>query len=375
MKQFLAPAIFATALGMTIIAPVEAASAPTSASVRPVQDDRLVLPSPKAGRTRPLVVVVGDAGGAEITDFIVPYGVLKESGLAEVRALSTRPGPLQLKSAVRIQPDQTLAAFDASSPEGADIVIVPAQVKPDSPELIAWIQGQAAQGATIVSICEGARVLASAGLLVGKRVTTHWGAIKSLEKSNPEATWVRDRRYVQDGQIISTTGVAASLPVSMALVEAMGGKAVATSVAAGLGMTDWGASHRTADYRVTGGDYLSAAMKLLAVWTHETVEAPIEDGTDEIALALRSDVWGRSFRSKVVTTRERLAPITSKRGLVILPDTKPGSGSGARYVLPAANTPAADQLTASLKAMSRRYGPSSARLAMLGLEADAVNPR
>nr|QQZ51993.1 DJ-1/PfpI family protein [Phenylobacterium glaciei] len=81
------------------------------------------------------------------------------------------------------------------------------------------------QGATIVSICEGARVLANAGLLHDRRATTHWSALKGLTKAYPDTTWVRDRRYVQDGAVISTTGVSASIPASLALVEAIAGRA------------------------------------------------------------------------------------------------------------------------------------------------------
>ena len=52
----------------------------------------IVLPAPKAGRARPLVVVIADAGGAETTDFLIPYGVLKDSGVADVVGLSTAMG-------------------------------------------------------------------------------------------------------------------------------------------------------------------------------------------------------------------------------------------------------------------------------------------
>jgi putative intracellular protease/amidase len=147
--------------------------------------DRLVLPAPKVGRSRPLVIVVADSAGAETTDFIIPYGVLKDSGVADVRTLLTRAGPVPLKMALNVLADSTIGQFDTAEPASADVVIVPAQMSPKDPVLSAWIRGQAAKGATIVSICEGARVLANAGLLDDKRVTTHWHALKSLEKSYP----------------------------------------------------------------------------------------------------------------------------------------------------------------------------------------------
>ncbi len=50
-------------------------------------------PAPKAGRVRPLVVVLADNGGTETTDFIMPYGILKDSGAADVVTVSTGPVP------------------------------------------------------------------------------------------------------------------------------------------------------------------------------------------------------------------------------------------------------------------------------------------
>lgn len=126
-----------------------------------------------------------DAAGAETTDFIVPYGVLREANVADVRTVSTQPGPLQLMMQLRVQPDETTAQFDARAPEGADIVIVPAQMARRSPALSTWLRRQAEHGATIVSICEGARVLAYAGLLRGRRATSHFSALRELERAYP----------------------------------------------------------------------------------------------------------------------------------------------------------------------------------------------
>ncbi len=329
------------------------------------KQDRLSVPAPKAGRALPLVVVVAQNGGAEITDFTIPYGVLKESGVAQVRSVSTEAGPVQLWRTLKIMADQTLSQFDALEPAGADIVIVPAQVNPKDKVLIAWIQAQAAKGATVVSVCEGARVIANAGLLKGKRAATHWGALESLTKSNPDTTWVRDRRYVQDGAIISTTGVTASIPMSLALVEAIGGRAVAERTAARFGVTGWTADHRTANFQLTKADISGALSNAAAVWSHETVEAPVTDGVDEVALALRADAWGRSYRTKVVTTNAGRTPVRSRRGLTILPDAEPQKG---RYVISAGPGPAAPQLDAAIAEMGKRYGPVAVRLATIGLE-------
>ncbi len=364
MRQLaLTASVVATALVLgqpsrPLAAPAPMAAAPAA--------DRLSLPPPKAGRGRPLVVIVGGAAGAETTDYIVPYAVLAESGAAEVRALSTVPGPMKLMLTLKIQPDQTTSAFEASEPEGADVVIVPAQMKPKDPLLIAFVQRQAAKGATIVSICEGARVLAEAGLLRGKRATTHFASLGKYDKAYPDTRWVRDRRYVQDGRIISTTGVTASIPASLALVEAMAGHAEAVATAQRLGVTSWSAAHRTADYRITAADYASGLAGYLAVWSHERVEAPLNPRVDEIAIALQTDAWQRTFRNKVVSTGA--APVRGRRGLVFVPEAAPAKGG---HVLALKAGPPAPQLDAALADIRRRYGEGAARLARIGLEYDA----
>ena len=227
-------ALASIALTVSLADPVASITSPAAAAAP--ADDRFTLPAPKAGRSKPLVAIVAETAGAETSDFIVPYGVLKESGVAEVRSLATDAGAIRLTRGLAILADRTLARFDAEEPVGADIVIVPAQASPKDARLAKWLRGQAAKGATIISVCEGARVLANAGLLAGKRAVTHFSAIDKLAKAYPETTWIRDRRYLQDGSIISTTGVTALIPMSLALVEAIGGPEVASVTARKFGV-------------------------------------------------------------------------------------------------------------------------------------------
>ncbi|HYV48907.1 MAG TPA: hypothetical protein VFA20_28805, partial [Myxococcaceae bacterium] len=75
---------------------------------------------------RPVVAVVGANEGSETTDYLIPYAVLQQSGVAEVVALGTRPGPITFWPALTVEPQATTAEFDARHPDGADYVFVPA---------------------------------------------------------------------------------------------------------------------------------------------------------------------------------------------------------------------------------------------------------
>ena len=87
--------------------------------------------------------------------------------------LATGPGPVQLFPVLKVETDATIAEFDAAHPAGADYVIVPAMGRDDDPAVLAWLKLQAEKGAVIIGICAGAKVVAAAGLLDGKRATTH----------------------------------------------------------------------------------------------------------------------------------------------------------------------------------------------------------
>lgn len=368
----LAPILISSAIALTLVTPTGAAAAqpaaPASAAATVPNPDALTLPAPRAGRRRPLIAILADNGGAQTTDFIIPYGILKDSDVADVRSVSTAAGNIRLTRGLVIATDETTADFDRAQPDGADIVIVPAQARPDSAALTAWLRSQAARGATIISVCEGARVLAHAGLLDGRRAASHWGSLQALTRSYPATTWVRDRRYVQDGPIISTAGVTASIPMSLALVEAIGGRAAAAATARRFGVDSWSAAHRTADFAIGEADIATATLAAHA--RHETTELPITDGVDEVSLALQAEAWGRTNHTEVVTTNAGRAPVRSRHGLVIVPDAEARPGS---HVVEASSLPAIPQFAATLADMGRRYGVGVIRLATLGMEYD-LNP-
>lgn len=365
MNRYLLAALLALAVLMrTAACAAPAVPATTVAAIRP-DPLPLKLPAPKAGHARPLVAVLADNKGSETTDFIIPYGVLKDSGAAEVVSVSTRPGPVKLMMVLSVQADTTLAAFDQAHPEGADIVVVPAMMDGKDPAMLAWLAAQYDRGAVVVAICEGARVVARTGILDGHAATSHWSALKGLAKAHPNVHWARDLRYVQSGRLITTTGVTASLPVSVALVEAIAGREAAQAEAARLGLADWGPVHRTADFELTGGDYASAIGGIVSVWDRKRVEAPLSDGVDEIALALRADAWSRTFRDTVVSTSAGGAPVRSRHGLVFLPDSRPRKGA---VLLAMTDRPAALALDEALAEIGRTRGEKARRLAALGLE-------
>ena len=324
---------------------------------------------PKAGRQRPVVAVVGENTFTELTDYVVPFAVLSESAAADVVALGTQPGPIEMFPALRIQPQTTIDGFDSRFPDGADYVIVPAVHRQDEPRLLAWVRAQERKSAVVVGVCDGVWVLANAGLLHGRHATGHWYSRNDLRRKFPGTIWDTNRRYVVDGNVITTTGVAASLPVSLALVEAIAGTERARALARGLGATHWSARHDSDAFRLSAPALLTAVSNTLAFWSHETVGIPVAHGFDEIDLALTADAFSRTYRSKAVSISASEGSIRSRHGLTLVPDRISGSSRPPDRILGSVERGApAQALDRSLERIAHYYGASTAAFVALQLE-------
>ncbi|MFC5526240.1 DJ-1/PfpI family protein [Rhodanobacter ginsengisoli] len=312
-----------------------------------------------------MIAVVGENSGTELTDYVIPYGVLKQSGVAKTIAVATRPGPITMRPALRLQPQATIAAFDADYPEGADYVIVPAVVKRDDPVLLAWIAAQGAKGGTIVSICDGALVVANTGLMKGHRATAHWATQALRAKAYPDVDWVKNVRYVADGRIVSSAGISASIPVSIALVEAIAGHDRAAALANELGVSDWSTVHDSDVFRPRFGVNLMAFVRTTysnaRLHAMQSIGVPVAAGVDEIALALIADAYSRTGRSHAYALSASDAPLPTRHGLMLLPDRIVGGADPVDRVLPPFDaTPSARMLDKALAGIAERYGRSTA---------------
>lgn len=326
---------------------------------------------PRPGRDRPVVAVLAHHEGAEVTDFVVPHGILATSGVADVVAVGTGEGPIEMMPALTIEADLSTEGFDRQYPEGADYVIVPAVHRPDAPELTGWIRAQAAAGATIVGVCDGVLVLASAGLLEGRRATGHWFSLGRLERNHPETDWIRNRRYVADGNVITTTGVSASVPVSLALVEAIAGTERAQRVAGSWGVEDWSPAHDSNAYGLEARHVFTWLGSVIAFWRNDTYVLPVEDGVDEVTLSLFADAWSRTSRSKALTRAAADGPIRTRGGLRLLPD-RVRAPTERPDPAPAGLTPLEPLTTLddALAGIAEAYGGRTADFVALQLEYD-----
>lgn len=355
--------VAAIGLGGCVAATTERApiTSPPDASER--AQTLAALRPPKRGR--PVVAVLGSPRGAETTDLIVPYGVLRKSDLVEVRVVSSNLAPMPLMPALSINPQMDFAGFDAAWPDGADYVIVPAMHRNEDPAMLDWIKGQSAKGALICGICAGALVLSNAGLIDGRRATTHWYRIDALRRANPSMHWVRDRRYVVDRGVATTTGISASIPFSLTLVEAIGGAQAAATLATGLGVSAWDATHDSDAFTLSSRAVWTAVRNRAAFWAQQRLGVQVADGVDEISLALVADVYSETYRSTAFAVSNGAERVVTRHGLELIPSP----ASGIHHVLGIGlDQPPMRALDAALGDIARRYGRDTAAFAALNLE-------
>jgi len=350
----------ATLLGLALQAPATRAD-DLVPSAHAVQEGFAPYAAPH-GHARPLVAVIGHNAGTELTDFVIPYAVLQRSGAVDTAAVAIHPGPMTMRPALHLQPDFDADGFDARYPEGADYVVVPAVVHRDDAELLAWIRAQHAKGATIVSICDGALVVANTGLLDGHRATAHWATESHRREHYPATTWVANTRYVVDGRLASSAGISAAIPTSLALLESIAGRERARQVGASFGVQDWSTAHDSDAFHPHWGNLRPlAAINVTNGWFHATerVGIPLQPGVDDVALALTADAYSRTGRS--VAYGVSAAPqVQGRSGLVWLPESAQPADPRHQVEVVAAGAggPVFDAVLASI---DRRYGHATAK--------------
>lgn len=346
-------------------------SAAASAEAPPVpqQEQEAMLAALKpAKRQRPLVAMIGINDATETTDYLVPVGILRRADVADVSMLATGPGPVRLFPALQVNPDATIAQFDAAHPEGADYVIVPAMSRDDDPAALAWIGKQAEKGARIIGVCAGAKVVGAAGLLDGRRATTHWYYLREMLARSPTIHYVADRRMVSDGNVATTTGITASMPMMLTLIEAIAGRAKAEAVARDLGIDRWSARHASGAFRLNRAFATTVLANRMRFWNREELAIHLDPGMDEVSLALVADAWSRTYRSGAVTLASSAAPVVTANGVRVLPDRDATNAPEDRRVETFADQRPAQALDGVLRAIAQRYGDRTAQVVAMQLE-------
>jgi transcriptional regulator GlxA family with amidase domain len=148
-----------------------------------------------------------------------------------VRTASMSGVMVRSSSGLRMVPDQ-----DLRSAGPADLLLVPGGpgARESDPGLVAWLRRHARESKRLASVCTGTFLLAEAGLLDGRRVTTHWGHAGTLATRFPALDVDPEPIFIKDGNVITSAGVTAGIDLALALVEEDQGRDAALRIARGL---------------------------------------------------------------------------------------------------------------------------------------------
>ena len=202
--------------------------------------------------------------GVYNSEWIAPWDIFQhtrfhtpeKAGHPGMRVWSVAPsqGPVTTFEGLRILPDFT---FDDHPP--LDVLVVPSALHSmdsdlEDARLLAWVREQGARADWIVSLCDGAFVLAEAGLLDGLASTTFPGDLAAYRERFPELVTHADVSFVHDGKAITSAGGARSYDAALYLCELLWGAEVARGLAGGL-VIDWNleAVPHVTDGLVVGG--------------------------------------------------------------------------------------------------------------------------
>jgi copper(I)-binding protein/putative intracellular protease/amidase len=173
--------------------------------------------------------------GVQIIDYTGPYEVFGQAGM-EVFTIAVRPEVITTAMGMKVTPHYTLENAPAT-----DVLLIPgggvARTQED-PNVIKWIQERSKQTEYVVSVCNGAYILAKTGLLDGLTATTFYGLLDGLSAVAPKVKVVRDRRYVDNGKFITTAGLSSGIDGSLYVVSKLFSKARAQMVALNMEY-DW----------------------------------------------------------------------------------------------------------------------------------------
>lgn len=177
----------------------------------------------------PGVQLLDIAGPADV--FMEAARQLNDASAYRVQIIGTESGPFKSSSGLQVTPDATLQTYRGN----IDTLLVAGS--PDTDVITenstrdAWLRKRAKNVRRIGSVCTGALILGMAGLLEGKRVTTHWSSADRLAAMFPQTEVDPDCIYLRDGQLYTSAGVTAGMDLALAMVEEDYGRELALRVA------------------------------------------------------------------------------------------------------------------------------------------------
>jgi putative intracellular protease/amidase len=214
----------------------------TIVSNRPVVGQRekaveKVEPKTQAEKSVPRNLAILIFDGVQIIDYTGPYETFghtysNDGPAFNIYTVSEKAGTITTAMGMSVNPKYSFE----NAPE-PDVMLVPGgDVKGqlENENVIKWIQSKARRAEIVLSVCNGAFILAKAGLLDGLEATTTAGLIPAFKEAAPKTRVVDDQRFVDNGKVITTAGLSSGIDGSLHVIEKLFGRGTAQMAALGM---------------------------------------------------------------------------------------------------------------------------------------------
>jgi transcriptional regulator GlxA family with amidase domain len=333
--------------GETLTPPPSAAALPPTRAVDP---------------TKKTAVVLASAYGAEITDFLPTYEILALSGAFNVYAVAPERSVVPLMN-VNLQPtsldflpDLSYAEYERVVGAPPDLIVIPnfgAYTAERDALVLDWIRAHNGPRTTILAICTGTMILADTGLLAGRTATTNTTRFAILEQSVPSARWLRNVRYVDDGNIVTSSNLASGIDATLHVVDRFAGRTVAETVAQQVGYTGTRALDATAFAAPDPSSYVTPILANAAFASTRSLGVLLYDGVSETGLAAAIDPYAGALLARSYAVGAERTFIRTRNDLVLLPRYDAATAPALdRVIVPAGS--ASTLRRAAIESWSRR---------------------
>lgn len=262
------------------------------------------MPSSTASR-RVVIVAYPDVQCLDVTGPNEVFAMTARMAAQPYRVEVVAPegGVVRTSSGLHIVADSDLAGCEGS----IDTLVVAGGIGTGpaiaDADLVAWVRDAAGRSRRVTSVCTGSLILAAAGLLDGRRATTHWEMCGTLAALHPTVDVEPDRIYVRDGHVWTSAGVTAGMDLALALVEEDHGPAVALDIARQLVLFTrraGGQSQFSPQLAAVRTDH--EPLRDVVAYVAEHLDADLSVPTLAGRAAMSPRTFARVFRAEVGTT-------------------------------------------------------------------------
>ncbi|MFC0242663.1 GlxA family transcriptional regulator [Rhodopseudomonas telluris] len=217
-----------------------------------------------------------------------------------IRIIATTPGPVRSSSGVEmlargLRHDRTMRTLIIAGGDGV-------RDAARCPRTLAFLRAAAARGCRIASVCSGAYLLAEAGLLDGRRATTHWGRTRDFVKRYPQVRLEPDRIFVRDGDVWTSAGITAGIDLALAIIAEDYSDGIARDTARQLVLSQRRAGGQSQFSSLVELQAPSGRFASLLAWVREHLAEPlsVERLAEEAGMSARH--FTRAFIAETGST-------------------------------------------------------------------------